>query len=243
MIVPFPPGGLADVIARVVAEGMRARLGQTIIIENVGGATGSIGSGRVARAAGDGYTVLLGIWNTHVANGATYALPYDIVKDFEPVVLLADAPLLIVAKKTSRQTTSRSSSPGSPPIPTRRRRPRSAPAAPAHLLGLLLQKQTGTRFGAGRLSRRGPGDAGRDGRADRRDVQQYRDRAAAGGGREHQGLCGHGEHRLAAAPDIPPVDEAGMPGFFLALARDCLLRKAPRGTRRQAQCRGREHAR
>ena len=66
MIVPFAPGGLADVTGRIMAEGMRASLGQSIIIENVGGANGSIGTGRVARAAPDGYTLVLGIWNTHV---------------------------------------------------------------------------------------------------------------------------------------------------------------------------------
>src|SRR5262249_41507341 len=99
MVVPFPPGGLADVIGRVLIDGMRAFLGQPVIIENVAGATGSIGTGRVARAAPDGYTIGLGIWNTHVANGAMYALSYDVVNDFEPIVLLADAPLLLVARK------------------------------------------------------------------------------------------------------------------------------------------------
>src|SRR5215831_12965070 len=99
MIVPYPPGGLTDVIGRILAEGMRTSLGQSVIIENIGGANGSIGTGRVARAASDGYTLVVGIWNTHVANGATYALQYDVVKDFEPVVLLADAPLLLVASK------------------------------------------------------------------------------------------------------------------------------------------------
>ena len=93
MIVPFPPGGLSDVVGRIAAEGMGAALGQSIVIENVGGATGSIGTGRVARAAPDGYTLALGIWNTHVANGVAYALPYDVVEDFEPIALLADAPL------------------------------------------------------------------------------------------------------------------------------------------------------
>ena len=99
MIVPFPPGGLTDVIARIVAEAMRSPLGQPIVIENVGGATGSIGTGRVARAAPDGYTLVVGIWNTHVAIGATYTLQYDLVKDFAPVSLLADAPLLLLANK------------------------------------------------------------------------------------------------------------------------------------------------
>src|SRR5262245_31080590 len=99
MIVPFAPGGLTDVIGRVLAEGMRTSLGQPVVIENVGGANGSIGTSRVARAAPDGYTIVVGIWNTHVANGAIYTLQYDIVKDFEPVLLLADAPLLLVASK------------------------------------------------------------------------------------------------------------------------------------------------
>src|SRR5258708_34543056 len=91
MIVPFPPGGLTDVIARVLSEGMRTSLGQTIVIDNVGGASGSIGTGRVARAAPDGPTVVGGIWNTPGAEGATYALQYDVWKEFEPVVPLADA--------------------------------------------------------------------------------------------------------------------------------------------------------
>ena len=99
MIVPFPPGGLTDVVGRILAEGMRTALGQPIVIENVSGATGSIGTGRVARAAPDGHTLVVGIWNTHVANAATYSLQYDVVEDFEPVALLADAPLLLVTKK------------------------------------------------------------------------------------------------------------------------------------------------
>src|SRR5436190_997660 len=68
LVVPFPPGGLADATGRVLADAMRAHLRESVIIENVSGATGSIGSGRVARAAPDGYTLVLGIWNTHVAN-------------------------------------------------------------------------------------------------------------------------------------------------------------------------------
>jgi tripartite-type tricarboxylate transporter receptor subunit TctC len=89
MIVPFPPGGGADAIARIVAERMRVTLGQPIIIENVGGANGSIDVGRTVRSASDGYTLVLGLWNTHVANGALYALSYDVMKDFEPISLLA----------------------------------------------------------------------------------------------------------------------------------------------------------
>ena len=89
LIIPFPAGGSTDAIGRIVAERMRASLGQPIIIENVGGAGGSIGVGRVARAAPDGYTLDIGQWDTHVANGATYPLSYDVLKDFEPVALIS----------------------------------------------------------------------------------------------------------------------------------------------------------
>src|SRR5262245_34003420 len=82
MIVPFPPGGSTDVTARVLAERMRPLLGQPVIIENVGGAGGSIGVGRLARAAPDGYTIDLGQWDTHVGN-IVYPLTYDLQKDFE----------------------------------------------------------------------------------------------------------------------------------------------------------------
>src|SRR5204863_8442134 len=100
MIVPYAAGGPTDVIGRIVAEGMRASLGQSIIIENVGGANGSIGVGRVARAVGDGYTLRIGDWSTHVVNGAIYALSYDVLRDFEPVALLVSNPYLVVARKT-----------------------------------------------------------------------------------------------------------------------------------------------
>src|SRR5205823_21775 len=81
IVVPFPAGGAADAIGRILAERMRASLGQPVIVENVGGANGSIGVGRVARANPDGYTLSLGIWNTHVSNGALYALQYDVLND------------------------------------------------------------------------------------------------------------------------------------------------------------------
>ena len=99
LVVPFAAGGALDVIARILAPRMRASLGQTIIIENVTGASGSLGVGRAARAASDGYTLVIGAWDTHVANGAVYALKYDVLNDFESVSLVATQPFLIVAKK------------------------------------------------------------------------------------------------------------------------------------------------
>src|SRR6266581_3361093 len=94
MVVPFPAGGSTDVIGRILAEKMRMSLGQTVIIENVGGAGGSIGVGRVARAAPDGYTLDIGQWDTHVGNGALYPLTYDLQKDLEPIGLLSTNPQL-----------------------------------------------------------------------------------------------------------------------------------------------------
>jgi tripartite-type tricarboxylate transporter receptor subunit TctC len=147
LVVPFAPGGLADVIGRIVAEGMRPLLGQTVIIENVGGAGGNIGTGRVARAAPDGYTLVLGIWNTHVGNGAIYSLPYDIVKDFEPVALLADAPLLLVANAAVPANDLSEFIAWLRANPDKTSMGTVGAGSPGHLLGILLQKETGTRFG------------------------------------------------------------------------------------------------
>ena len=96
MIVPFAAGGPNDGIARIMAERMRV-----VLIENVDGAAGSIGTGRAARAAPDGYTISIGYWGTHVANAAIYVLDYDVVKDFEPISLLVESPLLIAASKAT----------------------------------------------------------------------------------------------------------------------------------------------
>src|SRR5262245_40743480 len=93
LIVPLPPGGALDTLARTFAEHMRTTLGQPMIIENVGGAAGSIGVGRVARSAPDGYTIGVGTWSTYVANGAIYPLQYDLRTDFEPISTLPNAPL------------------------------------------------------------------------------------------------------------------------------------------------------
>jgi tripartite-type tricarboxylate transporter receptor subunit TctC len=100
MIVPFPAGGANDVIARIVAERMREPLGQRIVIENVGGADGSIGVGRLARARPDGYTICLGIDGSFVLNGAFYSLPYDLLNDFAPITLVASGPVVLMGRTT-----------------------------------------------------------------------------------------------------------------------------------------------
>ena len=104
MVVPFAPGALSDIIARVMAEGMQASLGQTVVVENAGGADGTIGSGRVAHAVPDGYTLVCANWNTSVTNAAIYKLDYDVVTDFEPVVLLPAAPMVLLTKKDNPAT-------------------------------------------------------------------------------------------------------------------------------------------
>src|SRR5436190_6131083 len=97
-IVGYAAGGPTDTLARILVDPMKASLGQAIVIENVTGAGGSIGAGKVARAAPDGYTLSIGDLSTHVFNGAIYALPYDVVKDFQPVALLPSSPSVILGK-------------------------------------------------------------------------------------------------------------------------------------------------
>src|SRR5437773_12287821 len=96
MVVPFAAGGPVDTIARIVGIPMGKTLGQTVVVESVAGAAGTLGVGRVARAAPDGYTLSIGHWGTHVVNGAVYPLQYDLLNDLEPVAMIASNPLMIV---------------------------------------------------------------------------------------------------------------------------------------------------
>src|SRR5579862_5991029 len=98
MMVGFPPGGPTDTMARILADGMKATLGQTIVIEDVSGAGGTIAAGRVAHATPDGYTIGIGNWNSHVGSPALYALDFDVLKDLQPISLLVSSPLWILGK-------------------------------------------------------------------------------------------------------------------------------------------------
>ena len=100
IIVPFPAGGPVDTLARLLAEPMRIALGQPLVIENVGGAGGSIAVARVARAEPDGYTMILGNWTSLVGTPAVYPVSFDVKNDFAPVALLASSPLMLVGRKT-----------------------------------------------------------------------------------------------------------------------------------------------
>jgi tripartite-type tricarboxylate transporter receptor subunit TctC len=144
MIVPFPAGGSTDVIGRIVAERMRGPLGQRLVIENIGGADGSIGVGRTARARPDGYTICLSIMDAYVLNGAFYSLPYDVLNDFAPIAPLAGIPLVLSARNTVPAKDL------SELIAWLKAHPDQASAGMnslgLRLLAVFFQKQTGTQF-------------------------------------------------------------------------------------------------
>ena len=146
MIVPFPPGGPNDTLGRIMAERMRTTLGQPVIVENVSGANGTIGVGRVARATPDGYTIGVGTWATHVINPAIYPLTYDTVKDFEPLVLLASsAPILVgriglPANNLTELIAWLKANPDKATMGT------VGAGSPPHIGGLAFQSRTDTRF-------------------------------------------------------------------------------------------------
>src|SRR5437763_10363713 len=146
MVVPLGAGGSTDVIGRVMAEGMRTALGQPVIIENTTGAGGTIGVGRVARAAPDGYTIGIGQWGTNVANGAIYALPYDLLKDFEPIALVATQPFLIVARKTMPANNLHELVAWLKGNADKATGGNSGVGTPSHVGGILFQNAIGTRF-------------------------------------------------------------------------------------------------
>ena len=227
MVVPLAAGGPIDTIARIVAEGMKDSLGQPVIIENVTGASGSIGVGRVARAKPDGYTISLGYLGTHVFNGAAFPLPYDVLNDFEPVSLLVCNPLLIIARKNmpakdlQELITWLKANPGKASEGT------TGPGGSSHVAGIYFQRETGTRFQL--VPYRGAALIMQDLLAGRIDLMM--DFAANSLPQVHFGTIRAyavtAPSRLPAAPDIPTVDEAGLPGFYISAWEGIW---APKGT-------------
>ena len=217
MVVAASAGGPTDAIARILGEHLRVSLGQPFVIENVSGAAGTIGIGRVARAAPDGATISIGQWSQYVVNPAVYQLPYDVLKDFEPVGLISTAPQLIVARKTFPANNLNEL------IAWLRASPDKATAAiggigsPVHIFGLLFQKLTGTQFQF--VPYRGAGPALQAVVAGQIDVMF--DLAANSLPQVHGGTIKAyavtSNTRLAAAPDVPTVDEAGLPGFYASV--------------------------
>jgi tripartite-type tricarboxylate transporter receptor subunit TctC len=229
MVVPFAPGALSDIIARVLAEGMRTTLGQTIVIENASGADGTIGTGRVARAVPDGYTLVCANWNTHVTNAAIYPLDYDVVKDFEPVVLLPAAPMVLIAKKATPANNLNEFTAWLKANPDKASMGTPGPGSPPDLLGRMLRKETGTQFGL--VAYRGAAPAMQDVMAGQIDAMFISIAAAlpqvASGTVKAFGVTTR--KRMAVAPEIPTMDEAGLHGFYFSLWAAIF---APRGTPR-----------
>ena len=211
MVVPFPAGGPTDTIGRVVAEGMRASLGQPVVIDNVGGAAGSLATGKVARAEPDGYTIGLGSGTTHVANGAIYSLNYDVVTSFEPVSMLTIQPMVIVAKKTMQADTLHDLIAWLRANPDKASQGTAGAGSTSHLAGIFFQMATGTRYQFVPYRNTGMQDlmAGL--------IDLMIDPAANSVPQVRAGTIKAyavtSRHRTPAAPDVPTVDEAGLPAL------------------------------
>src|SRR5262249_9010472 len=217
VIVPFPAGGPVDTLGRFISERMRASLGQPVIIENVSGAAGSLGVGRVARAAPDGYTLVMGIWSTHVVNAAIYALQYDVLNDFEPIALLTNNSSLIVAKKTMPAHDLKGLIAWLKANPDTASAGTAGVGSPQHVFGISFQNATGTRFQF--VHYRGAAPAMQDLVASQIDMMLADQvtslpQLRAGNIKAYEFT---GRNRLAAAPDVPTADEAGLPGFYTSV--------------------------
>ncbi len=228
--VPYAAGGPLDVVVRIVADGLHATLGQPVVIENVTGAGGSIGVGRAARAAPDGYTISTGNWSTHVANGAIYPLPYDLRTDFEPVSLIPFEANVIIARKDFRPNTLGDLIVWLKQNPGRASAGTSGIGGPSYMAAVFFQMRTGTQFAL--VPYRGAGPALLDLVAGQLDIMSTAPAIALphirDGAIKAYAVCA--KDRLAAAPDIPTTDEAGLPGFYFSVWSAMWV---PKGTPRE----------
>ncbi|SDS15298.1 tripartite tricarboxylate transporter substrate binding protein BugD [Bradyrhizobium canariense] len=217
IIVPFSAGGPSDAMARIMAERMQRALGQTIMIENVTGAGGSLGVGRVVRAPADGYTVGFGHLGTNVANGAIYNLGYDLVTDLAPVVMLPSNPMIIVSKNAVPAKT----------LPELLAWLRAKPAPPiagtagagsgSHIAGLYFENVTGIKLQY--VPYRGTAPALNDLVAGQLDiiVDQTSNSISQVRAGTIRAYAVTSDKRVESASDIPTTDEAGLPGFHMTL--------------------------
>jgi tripartite-type tricarboxylate transporter receptor subunit TctC len=227
MIVPYPAGGPSDAIGRIVAEGLRSSLGQPLVVENVGGASGSLGTGRVARAAPDGYTIGLGLWPTHVVNGAVFSLPYHVLNDFEPIGLIATNPLLIVGRNSLPADDLNAFIAWLKANPDKATAATGGVGGASHVAGVYLQQRTKAAFRF--VNYRGLGPAMQDLIAGHIDFAldypaNSLPQVRAG---SIKAFAVTAPARLPTAADIPTVDEAGLPGFYMSAWHAFF---APKGT-------------
>src|ERR1700716_1719045 len=217
IIVPFPAGGATDTLARFLAERMRSILGQTVIIENVAGAAGSLGVGRAVRSPPDGYTLSIGTSTTHMLTGGLYALQFDLLKDLEPVIQIGSEPLLIVGKKSLPAADLKGLIGYLKANPDKASVGIAGVGATGHLTGISFQKETGTKFQF--VPYRGNAPAMQDLLAEQIDFMiepssNFKSLVGAGSVKPYAIT---GRTRLPSSPDIPTADEAGVAGFFASL--------------------------
>ena len=227
MIVPTPPGGATDAVGRILAEGMRATLGQSVVIENVAGASGTIGTTRAVRAAPDGYTICLGGWAFNVLNGAIFTLPYDVLKDFEPVALVELHSFAIAAKKAMPANDLKELIAWLKANPDKGTFGTTGAGGISTVGAVSFQKESGTKLRM--VPYRGLSLAMQDLVTGQIDMMidfpaTVLPQARAG---NIKALAVTSKNRLAAAPEIPTADEAGLPGFHMS---SWLAFFAPKGT-------------
>jgi tripartite-type tricarboxylate transporter receptor subunit TctC len=227
MIVPLAPGGSTDTLGRIMAQAMRTTLGQTVVVENVSGAAGTIGVTRAERSSPDGYTVLWGMWGTNVANGAIYNLGFDLLNDFEPVGLVATQPFLIDARKTMPANNLNELVAWLKENGDKATMGTSGVGSPSHVAGVLMENLVGVKWQM--VSYRSAGLATQDLLAGITDTQL--DTPAVSLPHVKSGdlkaYAVTAKERIAVAPDIPTTDEAGLPGFYFSFWHAMW---APKGT-------------
>ena len=227
MIVPASAGGPTDAIARVLSERMTANLGGTVLVDNVAGAGGSIGVGKVARSAPDGYTLGIGQWSHYVLNGATYALQYDLLADFAPVAMIVTGPLLLVSRKDLPANDLKGLIAWLKANPDKATAGTGGVGSPPHISGIFFQKMTGTQFQF--VPYRGTAPAMRDLLAGQIDIMidQASNVLPQLRGGTIKAFAVTAKERLPSAPDVPTVDEAGLPGLYVSVWHGLW---APKGT-------------
>ncbi len=217
MDMPFAAGGPGDVLARMLAQQMGRTLGQNVVVENITGAAGSIGTGAVARAAPDGYSLILGNWTTHVVNAVAYRLDYNVIKDFAPIAVVATQPVLIIARSTMPANNLRELIAWLKANPDKATSGNSGIGSATYVASVFFQHKTGTRFQL--VPYRGDAPAMVDLLAGRIDMMfdlatDALPHIRAG---KVKAYAVTANTRMTEQPDIPTVDEAGTPGVYISL--------------------------
>jgi tripartite-type tricarboxylate transporter receptor subunit TctC len=217
IVVPFSAGGPSDAMARILAERMKVTLGETLLVENVTGAGGSIGVGRAVRSPPDGYTISFGHLGTHVANGAIYKLGYDLVTDLEPVALLPSNPMIVVSKNAVPAKSLKELLDWLKAKPTPATAGTAGAGSGSHIAGLYFENVTGIKLQY--VPYRGTAPAMNDLVAGQIDL--IIDQTSNSIGQVRAGniraYAVTADKRVESASDVPTTDEAGLPGFHMTL--------------------------